>query len=118
PLAAIAGVAPASRLMRPAGFSNSFGRAADTPPILRPRGPPVNGNPSPSPVRRLLDDGSRSRHVTGMNRSLDGSGTPGPPAASIATSRQTTQAVNDVIGRTSTFGARSHRFDEPAQGGG
>jgi hypothetical protein len=37
-----------------------------------------------------------------MKRSLNGSGTPGAPTASIATSRQTTQAVTDVIGRTST----------------
>jgi hypothetical protein len=102
PPAAIAGVAPATRLMRPVGFSGSFGRATDTPPILCPRGPLVNENPRPSPVRGLLDARSRSRHVTCMNRSLDGSGTPGAPAASIATSRQATQAVTDVIGRTST----------------
>src|SRR5262245_29143335 len=102
PPAAVAGVAPASRLMRPAGFSDSFGRATDIPPILRPRGPLVNENPRPSLVRRLLDDRSRSRHVTCRNRSLEGSGTPDGPAASIATSRQTTQAVTDVIGRTST----------------
>jgi hypothetical protein len=37
-----------------------------------------------------------------MSSSLDGSGKPGTPAASIATSRQTAQAVTDVIGRTST----------------
>jgi hypothetical protein len=80
--------------MRPVGFSDSFDRAADTPPILGPRGPPVNFNPCPSPVRRLLDDRARSRHVTCMNRALDGSGTPGAPAASIATSRQTTHAVS------------------------
>src|SRR5262249_48055906 len=65
PLAAIAGVAPASRLMRPVGFSNSFGRAADTPPILRPRGPPVNGNPSPSPVRgKHLESGWEISYIS------------------------------------------------------
>jgi hypothetical protein len=93
--------------MRPVGFGDSFGRATDTPPILRLRCPPVNGNPRPSPVRRLPDDRSRSRHVTCMNRCLDRSGTPGAPAASIATSRQTTQAVTDVIGRTSTIEVRA-----------
>jgi hypothetical protein len=41
--------------------------------------------------------------VTCINGSPDGSGTPGAPAVSIATSRQATQAVTDVIGRTSTL---------------
>ena len=54
PPAAIAGVAPASRLMRPVGYSDPFGRATDTPRILRARNPPVNVNPSQSPVRAAL----------------------------------------------------------------